>query len=258
MAKGKHRKPSTQRRGATVAALGVLGVGASMFATANPASAATGSRIPDSQIARVAANAGLAGCGGASLSTWVAMALAESGGNTYAHATVGEDSRGLWQINMRAHGGWVGGRNLYDPATNAWAARQVCASQGVRAWSTYTNGMYARYQTRGAAAAVAVSGGLSVRSVSYAPASAPSSSSPSASSSSSSSTTSAYPSLASGLGWRSDVQKVQQRLANLGYPIAVDGKFGYQTNHMVKDYQLKHGLIADGAVGPRTRARLGI
>ncbi|MCK9875277.1 peptidoglycan-binding protein [Frankia sp. AgPm24] len=252
MAKGKHRKASNRRRGATVAAIGVLGAGASMLATANPASAATTSTVSDVQIARLAANAGLAGCGGASLGTWVAVALAESGGNPYAHATVGEDSRGLWQINMRAHGGWVGGRNLYDPSTNAWAARTVCVNQGVRAWSTYTNGMYARFQSRGASAAAAVSGGLSVRTIAYTP-------SPKASTATSvAATTSGYPSLASGRGFRLDVRQIQQRLANLGYPIAVDGQFGYQTNHMVKDYQLKHGLIADGVVGPQTRARLGL
>jgi hypothetical protein len=34
-----------------------------------------------------------------------AIALAESGGNSRAHNPVGEDSRGLWQINARAHPG---------------------------------------------------------------------------------------------------------------------------------------------------------
>ncbi|WP_313949437.1 peptidoglycan-binding domain-containing protein [Frankia sp. AvcI1] len=60
------------------------------------------------------------------------------------------------------------------------------------------------------------------------------------------------------MGYRQDVQQIQQKLANLGYPIQVDGQFGYQTNHMVKDYQLKHGLLVDGVVGPQTRASLGI
>ncbi|MCM3883612.1 peptidoglycan-binding protein [Frankia sp. R82] len=249
MAKGKHRKASSRRRGATVATLGLLGAGVGIFASTSPASAAT-STVSDVQIAQVAANAGLAGCGGASLSTWVAVALAESGGNPYAHATVGEDSRGLWQINMRAHGGWVGGRNLYDPTTNAWAARTVCVNQGIRAWSTYTNGMYARFQARGASAVAAVSGGLSVRTIAYTATPKAAASVPAA--------PTGYPSLASGRGFRLDVRQIQQRLADLGYPIAVDGQFGYQTNHMVKDYQLKHALVADGMVGPQTRARLGL
>ena len=51
--------------------------------------------------------------------TMTAIALAESGGDTNAHATHGEDSRGLWQINVQAHGDWVGNRNLYDPLENA-------------------------------------------------------------------------------------------------------------------------------------------
>jgi hypothetical protein len=250
MAKGKHRKRSVRRRSAALAVAGVLGAGASMLATAGPASAATGT-IPDATIAQLAANAGLPGCSGASLSTWVAVALAESGGNTFAHASVGEDSRGLWQINMRAHASWVGGRNLYDPATNAWAAKQVCSSQGIRAWSTYTNGALNRYLARGQAAAAAVGSGASVRTIAYTPAAAPAATpviSP----------TAGLPSLASGLGYRWDVQLIQQKLADLGYPIQVDGRFGYQTNHMVRDYQLKHGLVVDGVVGAQTRASLGI
>jgi hypothetical protein len=248
MAKGKHRKRSARHRGAVIAAAGVIGAGASMLVTASPASAATGT-VSDVTIASAAANAGLAGCRGVPLSTWVAVALGESGGNTFAHATVGEDSRGLWQINMRAHAGWVGNRNLYDPATNAWAAKQVCQSQGITAWSAYTYGRYSQFLGRGQAAAAAVGrgGGLSVRTVSYTAPAAPAAAFPTG-----------YPSLATGIGYRQDVQQIQQKLANLGYPIQVDGQFGYQTNHMVKDYQLKHGLLVDGVVGPQTRASLGI
>ncbi|SNQ48096.1 putative Transglycosylase family protein, peptidoglycan binding protein [Frankia canadensis] len=251
MAKGKHRKRAARRRGATIAAAGVLGAGVSMLATAGPASAATGA-VSDVTIAQVAANAGLSGCSGVPLSTWVAVALAESGGNTFAHATAGEDSRGLWQINMRAHAGWVGSRNLYDPATNAWAAKQVCSSQGVRAWSTWTNGMYTRFTARGQAAASAVGGGAAIRTISYTAAPvAAQVAAPVAKAA-------GYPSLVSGLGYRDDVRRIQQKLADLGYPIQVDGQFGYQTNHMVRDYQLKHGLLVDGVVGPQTSASLGL
>ncbi|EIV90639.1 peptidoglycan-binding protein [Frankia sp. QA3] len=253
MAKGKHRKHSTRHRGAVIAAAGVIGAGASMIATASPAGAATGT-VSDVTIASAAANAGLAGCRGIPLSTWVAVALAESGGNTFAHATVGEDSRGLWQVNMRAHAGWVGNRNLYDPATNAWAAKRICDSQGITAWSAYTRGMHNRFLGRGQAAAAAVSGGVSVRTVSYT-APAASYTAPAAPAAA---VSTGYPSLASGRGYRQDVRQIQQKLADLGYPILVDGQFGYQTNHMVKDYQLKHGLLVDGVVGPRTRASLGI
>jgi hypothetical protein len=247
MSKGKHRKrhSSTRTRGAVIAAVGVIGASTGMLATASPASAAT---ISDASIASVASNAGLPGCRGIPLSTWVAVALAESGGNTTAHATYGEDSRGLWQINMRAHAGWVGNRNLYDPATNAWAARKVCDGQGITAWSAYTNGSYQRYLGRGQAAAAAVGGGARYSTISYSAPAAPAATKSGG----------VYPSLAIGLAVRSDVRAIQQKLADLGYPIAVDGQFGYQTNHMVKDFQLKHGLVVDGVVGPLTKAKLGL
>jgi murein DD-endopeptidase MepM/ murein hydrolase activator NlpD len=60
--------------------------------------------------------------------TWTAIALAESGGNPRAHATRGEDSRGLWQINLNAHSNTWG--DLYDPVVNARAAFEV--SRGAR------------------------------------------------------------------------------------------------------------------------------
>jgi hypothetical protein len=253
MSKGKHRKrssarSSTRTRGAVIAAIGVIGASAGMMATASPASAAT---ISDVTIASAAANAGLPSCRGVPLATWVAVALAESGGNTAAHATYGEDSRGLWQINMRAHAGWVGNRNLYDPAVNAWAAKKVCDGQGISAWSAYTTGMYQRFVGRGQAAAAAVSGGVRYQTISY---SAPAPAAPVVAKAAGK----VYPSLAIGLGVRSDVRAIQQKLADLGYPIAVDGQFGYQTNHMVKDFQLKHGLVPDGIVGPLTSAKLGL
>ena len=55
-----------------------------------------------------------------------AIALAESGGNPGAHNPNGEDSRGLWQINMspQANGNapWAQQLDLYDPVDNARAA----------------------------------------------------------------------------------------------------------------------------------------
>ena len=68
--------------------------------------------------------------------TWTAIALAESGGDTAAHNPRGEDSWGLWQINVDPavrpnHWG-----DLTDPAVNAQAAYEV--SQGgtdMRPWT---------------------------------------------------------------------------------------------------------------------------
>ncbi|WP_018637307.1 peptidoglycan-binding protein [Parafrankia elaeagni] len=255
MSIGKHRmprsKPSNGRsrgrgRSAAVAAASVIGASAGLFLTASPASAAT---ISDVSIAQAAQNAGLPSCRGIPLSTWVAVALAESGGNTTARATVGEDSRGLWQINMRAHSSWVGSRNLYDPNTNAWAAKRVCDMQGIRAWSAYNNGMHTRYLARGAAAAAAVGTGTTT-TVSTAP-------STSGGTSASTSTSSGGGYMRLGVpGVRWDVALVQQKLQTLGYPITVDGRFGPQTNHVLIDFQKKNCLVPDGVVGPATHAKL--
>jgi Lysozyme like domain/Putative peptidoglycan binding domain len=244
MSKGKHRKQPRRRGRAAVAAVGVIGATAGMMMSASPADAST--VVPDTTIAAVARNAGLGGCGGVPLGAWVAVALAESGGNPYAHATYGEDSRGLWQINMRAHAGWVGNRNLYDPATNAWAARQVCQGSGPRAWTTYATGAYLRYLWRGNAAAAGAGSGIGAFPIA-APASYQtkpvSGSGPTLS-------------MRTGGSQPQAVRDIQQKLAALGYPVKVDGVFGPQTNQQVKLYQSRHGLVADGVVGPRTRAAL--
>lgn len=44
----------------------------------------------------------------------------------------------------------------------------------------------------------------------------------------------------------------QRALAARGYDIKVDGQFGEKTNHVVVDWQKKHGLVPDGIAGPRT------
>jgi hypothetical protein len=89
---------------------------------------------------QIAMHAMTAGFRGADLPMAIAVALAESGGNPNARAlTSREDSRGLWQINVRAHPEFAT-VNLYDPATNARAAKAVLNKQGWRAWSVYTTG----------------------------------------------------------------------------------------------------------------------
>ena len=64
-----------------------------------------------------------AGFTGDDLTTAVAIAFAESGGDPLAHGdtTMGAGSLGLWQIYVDAHPEFAG-MNLYDPATNALAA----------------------------------------------------------------------------------------------------------------------------------------
>ena len=85
-----------------------------------------------------------------------AIAMAESSGRAKAHndnRSTGDDSYGLWQINMidrlgperRRQFGISSNAALFDPTTNAKAARLVYLSQGFGAWSVYRNGAYRQY-----------------------------------------------------------------------------------------------------------------
>lgn len=100
----------------------------------------TAGRLTADQIAAVAAGAGFTGD---ALITAVAVALAESSGNTRARfATTREDSRGLWQINTKAHPNWSPER-LYEPGYNAAAAYSISAGgTSWSPWSAYTSGRY--------------------------------------------------------------------------------------------------------------------
>lgn len=73
----------------------------------------------------------------------VAIALAESSGNEDADNGI---AAGLWQINYHAHPQWTA-EQLYDPKTNAHAARVVLASQGWSAWTTYQTGAYKQFMS---------------------------------------------------------------------------------------------------------------
>jgi len=89
--------------------------------------------------------------------TMVAIALAESGGDSGAHnpdASTGDNSYGLWQINMlgdlgpdrRQKFGIESNEELFDPVTNAKAAKYVLEKGGgLTAWSTYKGEGKGRY-----------------------------------------------------------------------------------------------------------------
>jgi len=55
---------------------------------------------------------------------------------------------------------------------------------------------------------------------------------------------------------RDDVKTLQQLLATDGASLTVDGVFGSDTESAVKRFQLEHGLLEDGVVGPVTWAAL--
>lgn len=74
-----------------------------------------------------------------------AVAMAESGGNGGARNPHGEDSRGLWQINLQVHPEF-NHVDLYNPVQNAKAAFAV--SEGgtdISPWTTTHGGLSARY-----------------------------------------------------------------------------------------------------------------
>lgn len=116
--------------------------------------------ISDAAIAGYAKAAGLSG---ANVAIAVAVAIAESGGNTHAHNGLSPDnSYGLWQINMlgsmgparRQQFGISTNEALFDPAVNARAMAAISSGgSNWQPWTTYTRGTYRLFMARGEAAA---------------------------------------------------------------------------------------------------------
>lgn len=107
--------------------------------------------LTKAQLASLASDAGFSG---SDVNIAAAVALAESNGNPKAHnAKPPDDSYGLWQINMigalgpdrRKKFGIKNNSDLFDPATNAKAARIIFAGSGWGAWTTYSKGTYKQY-----------------------------------------------------------------------------------------------------------------
>ncbi|HEV7648962.1 MAG TPA: transglycosylase SLT domain-containing protein [Actinophytocola sp.] len=107
------------------------------------------SKLSPEQIAQAAHDAGFRGH---DLTTAVAVALAESGGDPHAHNPVPPDnSYGLWQINMigalgpdRRHDFHLdANKELFDPETNAKAAFAISGKgDSFQPWTTFTSGAY--------------------------------------------------------------------------------------------------------------------
>ena len=104
-----------------------------------------------------------AGGSAASAPLAAAIALAESGGNPTSYngnAGTGDNSYGLWQINMIGsmgpsrlrEFGLTSDSQLLDPLTNAKAAVQVSnGGSNFSPWSTFKSGAYRKYLQGGVA-----------------------------------------------------------------------------------------------------------
>lgn len=98
-----------------------------------------------------------------------AIAGGESTFNNRAHnpnRATGDNSYGLWQINMidqlgverRRNLGLSSNEDLFDPATNARAAKAIFDSQGFGAWGAYKDGNAAKYMNAAKALKLAEGG----------------------------------------------------------------------------------------------------
>lgn len=105
--------------------------------------------------------------------TATAIALAESGGDTGAYndnPATGDLSYGLWQVNMigalgtkrRAEFGISSNGDLFNPQTNAKAAKSIFDQVGFSAWSTYKNGAYRAFLIIATQAAAHPENGLGI------------------------------------------------------------------------------------------------
>lgn len=103
--------------------------------------------------AQIASHLRAAGVPEDKLPLMTAIGLAESGGRATAHnpnAATGDNSYGIFQVNMlggmgperRRQFGIARNEDLFDPATNARAAKQILDSQGLGAWSVFKSGRY--------------------------------------------------------------------------------------------------------------------
>lgn len=114
---------------------------------------ATGGTLSFAQIEAIAMKAGAKPAQAVILA---AIAKAESGGSVTAHnpdANTGDNSYGLWQINMFGsmgparlqEYGLSSNNDLFDPLTNAKIAVKMMNASGFEPWSTYTSGKYQQF-----------------------------------------------------------------------------------------------------------------
>ena len=204
------------------------------------------STLADVEIARYALGAGFPR---SEAVTAVAVALAESGGDPASHndnAATGDDSYGLWQINMlgglgaprRREFGIARNQELLQPAVNARAAFLVWKDAGRRwlPWSTWKHGSHRQFLGRAERAVEAVgrpapgpvpSGAVVLRRFLR---------------------LRRFPRM-----FGADVRAVQRATG-----CKADGWFRPVTDAHVRTAQRAHHLVVDGIVGPQTAEALGL
>ncbi len=118
--------------------------------------------MPILNIAQLQSLAQQTGLSGNAVNIAAAIAMAESGGNTSAHAlTIYEDSWGLWQINLKAHPSYSASA-MQNATQNARAMYSISnGGTNWNAWTTYTNGAYRQYLSGGSTTTTPVKSGSS-------------------------------------------------------------------------------------------------
>lgn len=114
----------------------------------------SGGNYSIADMVQLAKNAGFSDSDAAIMAS---IAMGESGGDARARynpdGSTGEDSYGLWQINMDPKYidermqmfGISSKEQLFDPATNAMAAKKLWEQQGFGAWTEYKNKDYKEF-----------------------------------------------------------------------------------------------------------------
>src|SRR5450756_1846137 len=189
---------------------------------------------------------------------WDAVAQCESGGN--AKYNDGQFyglynfDQGTWNATGRS-----GTADQSSAAEQLAAAQQLYSQRGSSPWP-----VCGKYLSGGSTASTAS------RSVSRAPvASAPVASAPTKATTSTrkapapkaSSSTSAGVAYLSQryIGtYRADVKTLQQKLVANGHHIAVDGRYGPETEGAVRSFQQEKGLMVDGMAGSQTQHACGM
>jgi resuscitation-promoting factor RpfA len=185
----------------------------------------------------------LAAAPAAAASGWDAVAQCESGGN--ASYNDGQFyglynfDRGTWQGL-----GYSGTADQSSAAVQSQAAEQLYAQRGAQPWP-----VCGKYLSGGSSAPAAASRNTT-RAAALAAAPAAKSTAPA--------TGSVVLSTRYVGSYRADVVTLQQKLVAKGYSIAVDGRFGPQTDGAVRAFQAAAHLEVDALVGPRTRAALSM